>query len=510
LAIDATEGKVKLKLFRPAIQAVYFLVVISVVQSCERVGYQDAEVQPVLKEAEQEENVADPEKVAPPGLAAVSSEIASIAALAEQALVAISTVRTAELRQRPHPFDFFFPPHQRLPREMPRIEGIGSGFIVDLELGYILTNDHVIAGAEGITVRLANGSQREAEVVGSDPNTDIAVIRVPDLEKNGLEALSFADSDLAEVGELVIAVGSPFGLETSVSMGVISALGRGGLGIAEIGDFIQTDASINPGNSGGPLLNSSGDVVGVNTAIVSGGGAQAGIGFSVPSNLAVLVANRLIEDGEMIRGYLGAMLQELTPELAQAMELPENLRASIVAQVEPGGPAEVAGIEPGDVITAVDGVSVPTVSALMTAIGLKEPGSRVSLSLVRDARTVEIAVVIGEWPSQPQTQQRPAREDPSEGDAIAIEVTPLTPNLKNTYQLESDQGLVVARVQEKSPFWHARLQTGDLILSVNREPVSTLEQFRQAIAQRQILLLHVERAGRYFFADVHLNDQARH
>ncbi len=281
-------------------------------------------------------------------------------------------------------------------------EGLGSGFIVDLAEGYVITNNHVVEGARDINLKLPNGESYAGHVVGRDEKTDVAVVQIMprDFKRDGLSALALADSDKTGVGDLVVALGSPFGLEASVSFGVVSAVGRGNLNITELGDFIQTDAAINPGNSGGPLLNAEGQVVGMNTAIFSKSGAYNGIGFSVPSKLVREIADRLIGGDKMERGYLGVQLQELTGDVADGLHLPAAVHGGLVAEIDARGPANAAGLESGDVISEVDGQPLKNATALVNVIGLMAPGRQVKLTYYRNGDVRSTSVRLGAFPTK--------------------------------------------------------------------------------------------------------------
>src|SRR5499426_2624267 len=263
------------------------------------------------------------------------------------------------------------------PREL-REQGLGSGVIVSPD-GYILTNNHVIEGANEIKVYTSDKRELKARVIGADPKTDIAVVKV---EAKNLPTLAFADSSKAQVGDIVLAIGNPFGVGQTVTMGIISATGRGNLGIEDYEDFIQTDAAINPGNSGGALINASGQLIGINTAILSRAGGNQGVGFAVPSNLARTVMNQLLKDGKVVRGYLGVLIQPVTPEIAKAFSLP-NTRGALVGEVTPDGPAARAGLAQGDVITELNGVRVDDSRELRLKISQIAPGSAIKLKLIR-------------------------------------------------------------------------------------------------------------------------------
>jgi serine protease Do len=447
----------------------------------------------------------------------LSRGVATIGKKASSAIVFVSVSKSVQGDQVPpglrDPFEEFF----GIPRpggrgraeprrQAPKQEGVGSGFFFDLDRGYILTNNHVIEGADEIHLKLANGDTPEGKVIGRDPTTDIAVIEVKSFNRAGLSALDFADSSKVEVGDIAVAAGAPFGLEASISFGIVSAIGRGSLGITEVGDFIQTDAAINPGNSGGPLLNAAAQAIGMNTAIFSRSGAYNGIGFAVPSNIARLVATRLINNGSVSRGYIGAALQPVSPELVDSLKLPHDavVNGALVANVADGGPAEKAGLEPGDVVTAVDGTALKNVSDLVNQIGLKEPGTKVDLTYYRNGKKGDLTVRLDKWPkSRTKDEEQPALGSREEKTGpLGLAVAPFSRDLANEYRLESrDGGVVVVNIAADSPAERAGLEPGDLILSVNRHDVTSPEQFKKLTQEGGAkLLLRIERSGRFFFA----------
>ena len=348
----------------------------------------------------------------------ISRGVADIAENANKAIVFLSVYKTVQgvPPGMVDPFEFFFGPrNRRAPQGQPpnqpserRRGGVGSGFFIDLDKGYILTNNHVVASADEIQLKLANGKTYPGKIVGRDKNTDVAVVQVKeDFPRDGLAQLPLGNSDRIKVGDFVVALGAPFGLEASLSFGVISALGRGSLDITKIGNFIQTDAAINPGNSGGPLLNMSGHVIGVNTAIYSRSGGYNGIGFAVPANMVRDVAEQLINDGFVRRGYLGVYLQPIDDELHEGLGLPNNVRGTLISKISKDGPADRAGLEPGDVITEVDGQSVKESSDVVNTVGLKKPKSRLDLKIFRDGKERKIKVVIGEHPDDGEPTAKP-------------------------------------------------------------------------------------------------------
>lgn len=357
----------------------------------------------------------------------------------------------------------------------------GTGFFVTAD-GYILTNNHVVADAQKITVTLNGGKKYVATVVGTDPRTDLAVIKV---EGDAFPFLSLGDSDVLDVGEWVIAVGNPFGLDASVTVGIVSAKGRSQLHITDFEDFIQTDAAINPGNSGGPLLNIDGEVIGINTAIVSGSGGYMGIGFAVPSNMARRVMEQLIKSGSVNRGYVGVVLQPLDEDLAQSFGF-NKLQGALAAEVTKGSPAEKAGIKQGDIILAYNNMPVDSISALRNAISLMEPGTEVKLSIFRDGKTVNLSIKVGSY----------AESQGSNGQTYAkfgFEVDEFTAELAQKLGLQEQKGVVITGIAPGSLADSAGLKPGTLIVAVDRIQVTNVDEFDKAIKKafgnKKVLLL---------------------
>lgn len=441
----------------------------------------------------------------------ISKGVSTVARHAEKAVVFVSVYKTS--RGLPpgmiDPFEFFFgnPGNgngrgqgRRPEPQQRREEGLGSGFIIDLNQGYIMTNNHVVQDADEIQLKLHNGETHEAKIVGRDPNTDIAIVQIKEknFNKTGLSQLVLGNSDEVNVGDFAIAVGAPYGLEASVSFGIISAIGRGSLQITQMGNFIQTDAAINPGNSGGPLLNTSGQVVGMNTAIYSRSGGYNGIGFSVPSNLARRIADQLINGGKVSRGYIGVGLQPIDPELHKSLNLPKETVGSLVARVVEGGPADKAGIEPGDVITAVNKQTVRNDSEAINTIGLMAPGSPVTISIIRNGKSKDLSAKIGEFPQE--TQLAKAKEMSKDDAPFGLSLQKLTPELRERYRIDSKQGLLVADVATGSEAERVELQPGDLIIAVNGKPVNELQSFKTLVKQSGArVLLRIEKQGQFYF-----------
>ena len=335
--------------------------------------------------------------------------VVTMAPMLESVIPAVVNIQvTFERPVARHPMyqDPFFRHFFGLPDEPPmrRAVSAGSGVIVDAEQGHILTNHHVVEDASALSVSLLDGRELDARFVGGDPDTDIAVLEV---SADGLSEAQFGNSDDIRIGDAAYAIGNPFGLGHTATSGMISAVGREGIGDSRFQDFIQTDASINPGNSGGPLVDSQGRVIGINTAILARGGGNIGIGFAVPSNMAEAVMDQIITHGAVERGRVGVALQTLTPDLADAMAL-DSPGGALIAQVDPGSPASSAGLEPGDVVVSIDDTRVESASALANRIALKRPGDQVTLEIVRDGARETLAVEVGRQEAmQPDARRSP-------------------------------------------------------------------------------------------------------
>lgn len=420
--------------------------------------------------------------------------VITMAPLLEQtadAVVNISVSSTIPVDENPLFRDPFFRRFFQMPDQLPeqRRMSAGSGVIVDADKGYILTNHHVVDGADEIIVTLKDQRRLTAKLIGSDAATDIALIEV-DRDRGKLAELRLGDSDDVYVGDFVVAIGNPFGLGQTVTSGIVSATGRSGIGAERYEDFIQTDAPINPGNSGGALINTKGELIGVNTAIIAPGGGNVGIGFAVPANMARSVMDQLLEHGEVRRGRIGVVIQDVTPELAEALDLSVS-RGAVVSQVEDGSPADKAGLEAGDVIIAFNDTEVESSADLRNKVGLTERDSTVDITYLRDGKERNARVRIEEAPAQ----------EISGGDAL--------PQLAGaTFQeIPPDvvprggrEGVYVANVAQGSPAWIAGLRTGDIIRGVNRRPVKSVEEFQELTRNVQgALALSIERAGMRLF-----------
>ncbi len=415
--------------------------------------------------------------------AAVASQpLPSLAPMLENvtpAVVNIATEGHVELRMNPLFNDPFFRRFFNVP-DQPRqrkTQSLGSGVIVDAARGLVITNNHVIANADQITVNLRDGRNFKAELVGSDPDTDVAVVRI---KPDKLSALSFADSDALKVGDFVVAIGNPFGLGQTVTSGIVSALARSGLGITDYDDLIQTDASINPGNSGGALVNLRGELIGINTAIYSQSGGNIGIGFAIPINMARRIMDQLVERGEVRRGFLGAQMQDLNPELAEAFGLTVNEAAVLVNVIETG-PAAKAGLVAGDVVTHVNGRRVTSAAELRTRVGLSTIGAKVDLTYLRDGRERHATVVVGD-------REEAATQGAFRNERFADTSVGEIPEDSPVYGRVA--GVMAYKVGRNSPAWASGLRDGDIITSVNRRPTPSVAVFLTTVnsIQGQLLL----------------------
>ncbi len=403
------------------------------------------------------------------------------------AVVNISTLSHVAERDNPLLQDPFFRHFFGLPERQRRAQSLGSGVIVDAENGYVLTNNHVVGKAGEISVQLLDGRILEAELVGADPKADVAVIQIP---AEGLSALPMADSDGLEVGDFVVAIGNPFGLGQTVTSGIVSALGRSGLGIEGYEDFIQTDASINPGNSGGALVNLRGELVGINTAIVAPGGGNVGIGFAIPSNMARALMEQLVAFGEIRRGRLGVSGQTLNTALAKAFDL-DISKGVLISSVEPGAAADRAGLQVGDVVVGINERQVDDTADLRNALGVLRAGSEVELKVIRGGRQHIISTKI----DAPAQQLFEGRQLSQRLEGLVLgDITEESPLYGKV------DGLLVLEVTPGSYTWRAGLRKGDIIISVNRQVVTGRAEMEQAVKRSQSsVLLNIRRGNRALF-----------
>ena len=422
--------------------------------------------------------LADRQGVAMPTLAPMIEKAAP-------AVVNISTRGRVRVEDNPLFQDPFFRRFFGAP-DMPRerlTQSLGSGVVVDAAKGYVLTNNHVVDKADEITVTLRDGRSLSAKLIGADPEADVAVIQIP---AQNLSALPLADSTRLRVGDFVVAIGNPFGLGQTVTSGIVSALGRTGLGIEGYENFIQTDASINPGNSGGALVNLRGELVGVNTAILAPGGGNVGIGFAIPSNMAHDIMRQLVTYGEVKRGQLGVVMQDLTPDLAKAFNI-KGQSGAVVAKVLKGSPADKAGLAAGDVVTTVNGNPVRGAADLRNVVGLLRVGEKVALGVLRDGNPHTINVLIAQ---ASQAKVDMGRVQPRLAGAtlgMIEEGSPLYGRI---------EGMVVLDVESGSRAWDAGLRKDDIIQSINRLPVRTVDELKRAVKASERRLLLAVRRGR--------------
>ena len=442
----------------------------------------------------------------------ISEGVSELSREASKAVVFISVSKI--MKERPYgaidPFDFFFGPRSPYlqQRNKKQKAGVGSGFFVDLDKGYIITNNHVIEGADEISLKLANDKTYTGKVLGTDKNTDVAVIQIKDKKFNrkGLTQLSLGNSDKLNVGSLVLALGAPFGLETSISFGVVSAKGRGNLNITNLGNFLQTDAAINPGNSGGPLINMRGQVVGMNTAIYSRSGASAGIGFAVPSKLVRKISTQLINNGKVARGYLGVQLaQEIDEDIAAALNLPKGATGAIVSRVEPQGPAAKAGLRDGDVISKVEGKSIRNREDLTNTIGLLPAGSKVKIEYYRDGKIKRSKVKLAEFPSQNMARRQDAKGGQKELlSGLKVEVLNATKHQDwiSQFSIVSRTGLLVTEVSQNSKAAASGIRPGDVLIKANRKLLKSPKDLLRIYKKSSKTLIQLERSGTYRFASL--------
>jgi len=382
-----------------------------------------------------------------------------------------------------------FPNQQQAPSER-RMTGQGSGFVFSIKKGllsnksYVVTNNHVVESADKIHITFKDGREFDAKVVGTDPKSDIAVLEIKDSPH---PALVMGNSSVLEVGEWVIAVGNPFGLSHTLTVGVVSAKGRTGLGINDYEDFIQTDAAINPGNSGGPLLNLDGEVIGINTAIFSRSGGYMGVGFAIPIDLANNIVKQLIDHGEVTRGYLGIVIQKMTAELAKSFNL-DVKQGILVSQVTEDSPAAKVGLRVGDLIVSYQGKSVSEVGDFRNQVALTSPGTKAGLTIIRDGKRKVLSVIIGNLQKSPQS----AKAATQSSDELGLIVQTITPDLAKQFNVKP-QGVLVTDVKAGSLAAMAGIRSGVVIIQVDRKAIASTAQFKQAIEKsrknKQVLLL---------------------
>ena len=431
-------------------------------------------------------------------LTRINDAVSEVASVIKPSVVNISTTKRVRLREpfsHIDPFfrEFFGEDFFRqfdMPRERKETS-LGSGVIIDSG-GYILTNNHVIKGADEIKVTLSDSRQFNAKVVGTDPKTDLALIKI---DASNLPSARWGDSDQLKVGELVIAVGSPYGLSQTVTSGVVSAKGRANVGITDYEDFIQTDAAINPGNSGGALVNIKGELIGIPTAIVTTTGGYQGIGFAIPSNMAKAVVESLLKKGKVIRGWLGVWIQPVTEEIARQFNLKEA-KGVLVSDVFEGSPAEKAGIQRGDIIIAYNGSRVDEPTSFRNMVATTPPGKSVEVKVIRDGKEIVLKVEVSEQPEEP------VLAGTFENALRGVHVQDITPELRMSLRIPKRvSGVIVTDVEEASPAFSS-IQKDDIIMEIDRTKVSNVSEYEKItsrIGKESEILLRIWRAGKVFY-----------
>ncbi len=488
---------------------VFFLLLLAVsgTLSCS----QESEEFRLARPVTEGQNSPSPKTSAPSAPHAVFSNetFVSVAKKSRQVVVNISSVRNrrADKEALPNPFfddpffrRFFGEEFGRRFQQPPEFQeqGLGSGVIVSMD-GYILTNSHVVEGADEIEIHLPDGRRFTGTLIGADPKTDIAVIKIP---AENLPALEWADSSQLQIGEIVLAIGNPFGLNQTVTQGIISGVGRAHMGIVDYEDFIQTDAAINPGNSGGALVNLNAELVGINTAIFSRTGGSMGIGFAIPINMARTVMMNLIEHGKVIRGWLGISIQDLTPELAGQFGVSDT-KGALVTKVFEESPAAKAGLQRGDIITAYNGAPVKDSVALRMMVADTLPETTVPLTIIRNEQIQKISVTVGELPKDIAAAVTPEQEIEKSNPLAGVRVGPLSESPGN---LPSGQkGVLVTQILPGTPAARSGIRKGDIILEINRQPIISINVFQKTVArlpsQKPVLLL-IERNGSTIFLTI--------
>ena len=443
--------------------------------------------------------VEAPDRV--PAQVTATAGYSDVAERAVKGVVNIASTKVVRTPQRNSPFsqDPFFRRFFGFPDQVPRERrerARGSGVLVTTD-GYILTNNHVVEGADEVLVVLHDERELIAKIVGTDPKTDVAVLKV---EATELEPLPLGHSSELRLGEVVLAIGNPFGLSHTVTQGIVSALGRARVGIADYEDFIQTDAAINPGNSGGALINTRGELVGINTAIASSSGGYQGVGFAIPADMAHVIMDSLVRYGHVQRGYLGVIIQDMRPDMAEQFGLKKS-HGAIVSDVLENGPAGKAGLQRGDVVLRFAGQEVTDAAQLRNTVSQTTPDSEAEMTVLRDRKERTINVTIGRHPDD-ATAAIPTRNDTQEPDAkssvAGLTVTGLTAAMAGRYGMSADtRGVIVVHVEQDGFAAEAGLQPGDVIMEVDRVPVGSVADFEKGVAQakRKKLLLLINRGG---------------
>jgi serine protease Do len=445
---------------------------------------------------------------------AQTDELRSLSGLVKRltpSVVNISTTNTTKFGMTPHrspfgergddPFEEFF---NRFFGELPQREfkrkGLGSGFIIS-EDGYIITNNHVVEKADDIKVILEDGESYKANIIGKDPKTDLALLKIE--PKHKLNAVNLGRSNTLEIGDWVVAIGNPFGLGHTVTTGIVSAKGRS-LGLGAYDDFIQTDAAINPGNSGGPLFNLNGEVVGVNTAIIAGG---QGIGFAIPVDMARNVVEQLQNKGKVVRGWLGVLVQQITPEIAESLNL-SHPEGALVSDVTPGGPADKAGIKRGDVIVAFDGNRIEDMPDLPKTVATNEPGTKSKLTFLRNGKEKTVDLTLGELPEEVAVSTKVTNNNVERN--LGLIVQEINPQIQRRFRIQESTGVIITSVNPGSIGSEAGLMAGDIILEINKQHIEKLDDYRKSVdslKEGQTALLLVQRARNTIYVALKIEDQ---
>jgi serine protease Do len=466
--------------------------------------------------AKQEEQATKTAQVSPqpaaqkPGPVAGALELSTaIVEVAKRTIPAVAHIEVTERQEVANPLvpfenDPLFRRFFGIPKDMPKkfkreLKGLGTGMIMDAK-GHILTNNHVVGGATTIQVLLASGEQYTAKVVGTDPKTDLAVIKIS--AKQGLPHVTFGDSDEVDVGQWVVAIGHPRGLDQTVTQGIISAKHRTGImDPSTYQDYLQTDAAINPGNSGGPLLNLRGEVIGVNAAIASQSGGFEGIGFAIPSNMALYIAGQLIAHGKVERGWLGVSIQDLTPELAEKFGV-EGAKGALIAEVMKGGPAEKAGMKRGDIVIAYQGKEIANASVLRNEVAIGPIGQEAKVTVLRKGKKEELEVTIGNLEDMTKLLSASVKE------RLGAKVQPVaTPEEAQKYGLGAPQGVEIVWLDPKGPLGKVGFEVGDILLEINHHPIEDFESFVGLVSalqphQKIVILALDHRSGSTGYVEV--------
>jgi len=490
---------------RPRLPLLWLVPVLSVAPACARGAHpappNNAEAQ---TQAEAPRTASTLAVMPTPALATMGAPgAASIADVTERVLPSVVNISLTKLTKTPGgqqgPFPFFFGPPEGGER---REQGMGSGIVVSSD-GYVITNNHVVSDAQEIKVTLSDKREFDAEVVGTDPKSDVALIRLKGAP-NDLRPIAIDDSSKLRLGDVVLAIGNPFGVGQTVTMGIVSAKGRADVGIVDYEDFIQTDAAINPGNSGGALVDMEGKLVGINTAILSRSGGYQGIGFAIPTNMAMPILESLKKYGKVTRGWLGVSIQDVDQELSQTLKLP-TARGVLIADVMANSPASKAGLQRGDVVEKIEGREVSTSGEFRNAIAAAGAGRKVDLELYRDGKLKTIPASLSEATGTKEGPAASPSGKPAERGLDGITLNDLSPEARRAFRINDPaiRGVVITELDPGSPAARAGLRPGDVLLEVNRKPVANVRDFQDAYGKaRGNVLLLVHRRGNTQFVVV--------